>query len=649
MQLNFKLLLLLCLLLLCGRVSAQVCTGSLGDPVFTFDFGSGTTPKFPTTDYTFVGGSCPNDGQYALSKTETGCHDDTWHQVLHDHTGNDGYMMVVNADEVADKVFFTKETNIEGTNIGALCEKTVYEFSAYILNLIKSNQSGAIRPRLSFVITDLSGNIIKQSDQFDIPEVSDPNGWQKYGVFFETPAGVTSVIVKMVNNAPGGNGNDLLLDDITFRPCIPNTIQAGFSNDASGAPQNQCVYNAAIYTITATPPAGYDLQWQENINNTGWQDLAGKTSPSLTKSFPAGSAIGIYQYRLGVAHAGNIATLNCRAYSNPVTININDVPHPPELQPVKICEGETLALTATGGATYKWTGPNLPAAGVFTNPLYVDEVALTDAGDYHVEVISAAGCSISQSVNVTVFTKPIASPTVAVPVICEGEPTNLNANAPAATKFSWSPAIGLSDPNSPNPTATPTETTTYTVTVTNANDCDDIKEVTVTVNKKPIVSAGNAKAIFEGQNTILDGDVSGDVTSFSWSPTTYLDNPYTLTPIATPPDDITYTLNVVSSTCGEVKSSVFVRVYKKVVVPNSFSPNNDGVNDLWNIEALFTYPESTTAIYNRNGQQVFFSRGYSAPWDGKQNGANLPAGTYYYVIDLKNGMPLLRGWVLIIR
>ena len=94
---------------------------------------------------------------------------------------------------------------------------------------------------------------------------------------------------------------------------------------------------------------------------------------------------------------------------------------------------------------------------------------------------------------------------------------------------------------------------------------------------------------------------------------------------------------------------MYVRVYQKITIPNTFTPNGDGVNDYWDIKNLYTYPESVMQVFNRYGQPVYQSNGYPKPWDGRRNGAFLPNGTYYYIIDLRNGMPNLSGWVLIIR
>ena len=86
-----------------------------------------------------------------------------------------------------------------------------------------------------------------------------------------------------------------------------------------------------------------------------------------------------------------------------------------------------------------------------------------------------------------------------------------------------------------------------------------------------------------------------------------------------------------------------------IVIPNTFTPNGDGINDLWNIKSLLYYPDCIVRIFSRQGQQVFLSRGYSKPWDGTINNSPVPVGSYYYIISLNNGTPPLAGSITILR
>ena len=86
-----------------------------------------------------------------------------------------------------------------------------------------------------------------------------------------------------------------------------------------------------------------------------------------------------------------------------------------------------------------------------------------------------------------------------------------------------------------------------------------------------------------------------------------------------------------------------------IVIPNTFTPNGDGVNDLWDIPILTNYPNSLISIFNRYGNLVYQSIGYSKPWDGTSKGKALPAGTYYYIVDTRTNKPLMAGWVTILR
>jgi gliding motility-associated-like protein len=633
-------------LLLCSvQVFGQVASGSLGDPVVNIDFGSVDNPKPPTTTYNYTSSTCPTDGDFTLGVGTYNCYDNTWHTVTHDHTGNPGgLMMIVNAATDAGE-FFKQQTEV-----GALCENTTYEFSAYIMNLIvPTGDNAVIKPNITFIVETTGGvQIGTPYNTGDINETQGPDGWQYFSTIFKTPPGVTDVVIKMINNAPGGRGNDLLLDDITFRAYGP-VVQVGISGNVSFTEDNLCQGNEQSYQFKARPASGYAharYQWQQNVDGTGWADIGEEVNLTLDRKFEASAALGTYQYRLGVAEGENISSVNCRVYSNAVTIKITPYPAPPPFLPTQVCQGEPLTLTASGGATYKWTLPDHSTST--QNPLFIAKANATNAGPYQVEVTSAGQCTTTQQLVVTVLQKPIAQVTDSTLVVCRGKAVVITASG--GVKYSWTPVVGLSDPSIANPAISPNVSTLYTVTVTGSNDCSDSTQIQVSVVDSPVADAGGDKKIFEGQSVKLDGSATGIVASYSWSPTDYLDDPHSLTPVASPPKDIHYLLTVASANnCGSSVDDVFVRVFEKIFIPSSFTPNSDGANDTWNIADLDTYPDCLVSIYNRNGQAVFQSKGYGKPWDGNQNGKALPAGTYYYVIDLKNDRPNRSGWVLLIR
>ena len=644
---SVKLFLVIFFIAITIQLRGQTCNGSLGDPVIEENFGSGTNPGLQLsgsiTNMTYVNTGCPNDGMYTISNSVGDCFSDAWHFLTGDHTGNpNGYMMVVNAS-IQPSIFFTQQTLA-----GQLCPNTTYEFAAWITNLcLKSTCGGApIPPNITFSIETTGGTVLKTYNTGDIP-ASDNVKWVQYGTFFTTPANNTeAIVVKMVNNAPGGCGNDFALDDITFRACGP-IIQSGFGTTSGSSSASLCQGGSAVYNLEATVTGDNNpvYQWQAQTDGGGWADIAGKTSNSLAISFN-NAAAGVYQYRLGLANGSAISSAQCRVYSKPLTVTVNPLPVVLPFADQTVCEGNQLVLNATGGASYTWYGPSMSPTS--QNPLVINNVTPENAGIYTVVAVSDSGCSaapVQAKVKVVPKVVPGVSGDVAV---CAGESTQLMATG--GIYYRWTPSTGLDNDTIANPMATPLQTTTYTAHISNGGCADSSKTVTVTVNQNPVANAGSEIKLFEGQSARLNGSVTGDnITGYYWTPATFLSDPTSLNPTVTPTDDITYTLTVASSTCGASTSTVFVRVYKKITIPNTFSPNGDGINDYWNIDALFTYPESITRVFDRYGRQVFQSAGYSQPWDGTSNGKPLPAGTYYYIVDLKNGQPKLSGWVLIAK
>lgn len=186
-------------------------------------------------------------------------------------------------------------------------------------------------------------------------------------------------------------------------------------------------------------------------------------------------------------------------------------------------------------------------------------------------------------------------------------------------------------------------------TYTALNGCSNFKEQNIRVYPVPRVNAGPDKFVLEGGSATLNGSSSGSGPVYLWTPGTYLNNQAIAQPISTPDGDITYNLMVVTSDGCSDSDQVFVRLLKSPTIPNVFTPNGDGINDTWVIQYLESYVDATVEIFNRYGSLVYRSVGYTKSWDGTYGGKQMPAGTYYYIINPKNGRKQISGFVDIVR
>jgi gliding motility-associated-like protein len=205
-------------------------------------------------------------------------------------------------------------------------------------------------------------------------------------------------------------------------------------------------------------------------------------------------------------------------------------------------------------------------------------------------------------------------------------------------------ATGLFDPGAAGPG---NHTIRYTYTSTGG--CTNAVEQVVPVFALPVANAGPDRVVLEGGNITIMGSGTGNGLTYLWTPATGLDNPGAATPKASPTADITYRIQVTTAEGCTDTDEMFIRILLKPIIPNVFSPNGDGINDTWEITSLESYPGATVEIFNRYGQVIFRSTGYSKPWDGKVNGKDAPSGTYYYIVDPKNGRQKMAGFVDIVR
>jgi gliding motility-associated-like protein len=173
--------------------------------------------------------------------------------------------------------------------------------------------------------------------------------------------------------------------------------------------------------------------------------------------------------------------------------------------------------------------------------------------------------------------------------------------------------------------------------------------IVINFTPPPTVNAGGTRYVLAGHTITLMPTVSDENVTYKWSPNIDISNVNIKDPVVTGDVDITYTLTVTDALGCSSSDQTFIKVSPELKAPNVFTPNNDGINDKWNIEGLMAYENATVDIFDRSGQKVFHSLGYSTPWDGTIGGKMLPAGTYYFIIDTKVNNLLLKGPVTIIR
>jgi gliding motility-associated-like protein len=319
-----------------------------------------------------------------------------------------------------------------------------------------------------------------------------------------------------------------------------------------------------------------------------------------------------------------------------------------------LCLGTPIQLKPQGAATYEWfAGPTLSCANCeqpFINPV-------SDA-IYFVKGTSAIGCSAIDSINIKVI-QPSTVMAPADTLVCFGDAIRLQARG--TMLYSWAPADGLTRTDIAGPTVRPTQTTTYTVTGRDVYNCFVTRDdVVVSVIPLPIVNAGRDTTIMAGYPLQLKPVYSPDVSRVQWVPSLFLNCSDCKTPITTPSYSATYTL--FAYTPEGCMSKDVVNVFAtctgdNLFIPNTFSPNGDGVNEVFYPRGRGIEKIRSMKIFSRWGQLIYIKENFlandqNAAWNGKRQGQFVTPDVYVYMIDLvcENGNIItLKGDVTLIR
>lgn len=328
--------------------------------------------------------------------------------------------------------------------------------------------------------------------------------------------------------------------------------------------------------------------------------------------------------------------------SNEIEINMISLPIPViKTDKKSYCIGDnanmSIAIQPDAAYTINWFRDNVPLSS------YQNQTSVNTnlPGNYTVEIVAnntntdGSVCNqISGVQNITFNPLPTVSiQQIVTTTLCDGQTVDLKVSYDNGT-VRWNNGESANE-------ITVSQSATYTATVTNPAGCTETADINVQFFSNPTLNIPDYSVCLPANKTAKI-TAPGGMASYIWNNqkggnTFIVDHPQTVTLTVTDANGCQATQNIqVVDDCPNVN------------IPNTFTPNGDGVNDTWNITGLEYDPTSFVSIFTRYGQQVYQSRGYNKPWDGTSQGKQLPAGTYYYIIKMKNGTETFSGYVALI-
>lgn len=576
---------------------------------------------------------------------------------LSDHTGDPGgQMLLVNANWDAG-VFYS--ATVEG-----LCPNTDFQFSAWIANVspaVMASCGPSLPVQVEFEIQTLAGETL---GVYPTPVILGSNNpqWAEYELFFNTGEN-TDVRLIMRNLGEGGCGNNLAIDDIQFRPCGPEThlLPQDIAIDADTV--FLCVSNNYV-TFNSSVGAGYsteEYQWQQLLGEEGsWEDMPGETALTLTVE-PMHNT----WYRLAVASTlASMSNPQCRVVSAPMRAAHARLPaYESSTLARETCVGTAAALTPdeyagpdVGPLSYQWyshQGDNnweiIPGAVAVH---YDPDVSVAGTTYYQRRAVNVCGQDfVTDEFSLAVEEWQQTVLDLPATTVCLDDPAFILSGGTPLTFDGAQPGVysgtgvsnGYFDPALAG-------VGVHEITYAPASSVLCPVPSTSMIRVVPPVEVDPMEDVYmlPGRSVRLQVRDNNGV-SYQWDNAWSLDRDDSPNPIASPTVSTIYSVIITNAGGCTATESVHVHVLEHLDIPNTFTPNGDHVNDVWQIRGLDRYPDADVRVYNRWGTTVYTSKGYHQPWDGQWNGAELPAATYYYIISSSVLVKPLTGAITILR
>ena len=303
---------------------------------------------------------------------------------------------------------------------------------------------------------------------------------------------------------------------------------------------------------------------------------------------------------------------------------------------------QLVASSGQSGSRYAWQ---------LNNARLIDTVSRLSAGQagiYQVTVTAPTGCTaMSDKLTLTQYDRPAVQLDSIPPVCGTGSPVVLLKGQPAGGTFAGD---GVQS-NQFDPTIAGIGRHKLTYTIVSDKGCRIAQNRWVDVSAGPTVTGQTSYDIIKGNSVQLVTQTNEPVSRYHWEPPGSLAETDVASPVATPIVTTMYQLTAVNGLGCASTLTVVVDVIEPLYIPSAFSPNADGVNDSWIIPNISSFPKCEVVVFNRWGELIFYSQGYTQPWDGTYHQAFVQTGIYTYQIRTGAGsLPVTyRGQLSVIR